>query len=152
VNEGLIQKWRGKVSVRIAALLDEAKNELNAVSGDGNLRTQCLKPLEQLLKQAQKQESIAHLNQSEQQAMRAIDGAIEKIEIFVKKPPVKEETANDPPVEKPKVTVKPRCILKPAELVTTPYLETSDDIEAFLKELRERLEKAIQTGQRIKIR
>ena len=84
--------------------------------------------------------------------MRALDGAIEKIEVFLKKPPVKGAIINEPPVEKPKVIVKPRCIVKPAELVLTPYLETSDDIEAFLKELRERLEKAIKTGQRIKIR
>ena len=34
----------------------------------------------------------------------------------------------------------------------TTYLETTDDIEKFLSELRERLEKAIKTGQRIQIR
>ena len=100
----------------------------------------------------QKQESIAHLSQSEQKAERALDGAIEKIEGFAKAPPVKEETANDPPVEKLKITIKPRCIVKPAELVDTTYLETTDDIEKFLDELRERLTVAIRAGQRIQIR
>ena len=152
VNEGLIQKRREKVIVKISSLLEEAKNELDAVSAEGHLRAQCLKPLEQLLEQAQNQESIAHLNQSEQEAVRALDGAIEKIEGFAKMPPVKEKTANEPPVEKPKVAVKPRCIVKPADLVATPYLETADDIENFLSELRERLEKAVRTGQRIQIR
>ena len=152
VNEDLIQKRREKVIVRISSLLEEAKNELDAVSADGNFRAQCLKPLEQLLEQAQNQESIAHLNQSEQEAVRAIDGAIEKIEEFAKSPPVKDESANDPPVEKLKVTVKPRCIVKPAELVDATYLETGDDIEKFLRELREKLEEAIKAGQRIKIR
>ena len=112
VNETLIQKCREKVTIRISAMLGEAGNELDAVSADGNLRTQCLKPLEQLLEQAQKQESIAHLNQSEQEAVKALDGAIEKIEVFLKKPPVKGAIINEPPVEKPKVIVKPRCIVK----------------------------------------
>ncbi len=62
------------------------------------------------------------------------------------------DTAKEPPVEKPKVVVKVRCIVKPAELVATTYLETTDDIERFLNELRETLEKAVKAGQRIKIR
>jgi len=77
---------------------------------------------------------------------------VEKIEAFIRTPPAKEHTANDPPVEKVKFVVKPRCIVKPAELVATTYLETTDDIEKFLSELRERLEKAVKAGQRIKIR
>jgi len=92
------------------------------------------------------------LNQAEQEAVRALDRAIEKIEAFVSKPPVKQETAKEPPVEKLKVTVKPRYILKPAELVASAYLETEEDMERFLKELRERLAKAIQAGQRIQTR
>ena len=152
VNKELIQGCKEKVTAKISALTEEIKKELEAVSADGNLLTQCLMPLERLLEQAMSQESIAHLNQAEQEAVRALDGALEKVEAFVRMPPVKEETTEEPPVEKAKVTVKPRCIVKPAELVATTYLETTDDIEKFLSELRERLEKAIKTGQRIKIR
>ena len=152
VNKELIEGCKEQVTAKILALTEEVRKELDAVSADGNLRTQCLRPLERLLEQAMSQESIAHLNQAEQEAMRALDGAVEKIEAFIRTPPAKEHTANDPPVEKPKVVVKPRCIVKPAELVATTYLETTDDIEKFLSELRERLEKAIKTGQRIKIR
>jgi len=152
VNKELIEGCREKVTGRISALTEEVRKELDAISADGNLRTQSLKPLERLLEQAQKQESIAHLNQAEHEAVRALDVAIEKIEAFVRTPPVKEKTAEEPPVEKPKVVVKPRCIIKPTELVATTYLETKDDIEKFLKELRERLEKAIKTGQRVQIR
>ena len=63
-----------------------------------------------------------------------------------------EETVNEPAIEKPKAVVKTRCIVKPAELVAATYLETTDDIEKFLSELRERLAEAIRAGQRIKIR
>jgi len=152
VNGRLIEQARKKVTTRISGLMEEIEKELDGVSADGNLRAQCLGPLEKLMEQAMRQESVAHLNQAENEAVRALDTAIEKIEVFVSKPPVKEETAKEPPVEKPKVTVKPRYILKPAELVASAYLETEEDMERFLKELRERLAKAIQAGQRIQIR
>jgi hypothetical protein len=132
--------------------MEEVSKELEAVSADAILRSQCLRPIEGLRDQILKQESIVHLTQAEQEAVRALDGALEKIEAFVSKPPVKPDTVGEPPVEKPKVVVKPRCIVKPAELVATTYLETTDDIENFLSQLRDRLEKAIKTGQRIKIR
>jgi len=152
LNKELIEGCKAKVTSKISALTEEVRKELDAISADGNLQAQCLMPLERLLEQAQKQESIAHLNQAEQEAVRALDVAIEKIEAFVRMPPVKKETAEEPPVEKPKVVVKPRCIVKPSELVATSYLETTDDIEKFLKELRERLATAINAGQRIQIR
>jgi hypothetical protein len=152
VNKELIEGCKEQVTAKILALTEEVRKELDAVSADGNLRTQCLRPLERLLEQAMSQESIAHLNQAEQEAMRALDGAVEKIEAFIRTPPAKEHTANDPPVEKPKVVVKPRCIVKPSELVSATYLETMDDIENFLSELQEKLAAAIRDGQRIQIR
>ena len=152
VNKGLIEGCKAKVTSKISAFTVEVRKELDAISADGTLQTQCLKPLERLLEQTMSQESIAHLTQAEHEAVRALDVSIEKIEAFVRMPPVKEETAEESPVEKAKVVVKPRCIVKPAELVTTTYLETPDDIEKFLKELRERLAEAIRAGQRIKIR
>jgi len=152
LNKGLIEGCREKVTAKISALMVEVEKELEAVSADVNLQTQCLKPLERLLEQTMSQESIAHLNQAEQESVRALDGAIEKIEVFIKTPPIKEETAEEPPVEKPKVTVKPRCIVKPSELVEATYLETADDVENFLSELRERLAAAIKAGQRVQIR
>jgi hypothetical protein len=152
VNRELIEQARQKVTTKIVGLMEEIKKELDGVSADGNLRGQGLGPLEKLMEQAVRQESIAHLNQAKHEAVRVLDRAMEKIEAFVTRPPVTEETAKEPPVEKPKVTVKPRYILKPAELVASTYLETEDDVERFLKELRARLAKAIQAGQRIQIR
>ena len=53
--------------------------------------------------------------------------------------------------EKPPV-VKTQRIIKPAQLVTKTYLETQDDVEAFLTELRQQLERAIAENERIQIR
>jgi len=81
--------------------------------------------------------------------MQAFDEAMGKVEEFVKKP-VKEPGVVDPPVKKPKL--KPRCIVKPADLADTAYLETPEDINRFLDELKKRLEAAISSGRRVQIR
>ncbi|MBN1546804.1 MAG: hypothetical protein JW902_09110, partial [Syntrophaceae bacterium] len=152
VNEALIRKGREKVSVKIPALIEEIKQELDAVSAEGDLYAECLNPLQRLRDQALKQESIAHLNQAEQEAQKAFDRAMEKIEKFVSKPPVKPGTSGEAPAVKPPVAIKPRCIVNAAELAGSAYLETPDDIEKFLRELRQRLEEAIKTGKRVQIR
>jgi hypothetical protein len=152
VNGRLIEQARKRVTTKISDLVEEIKKELDAVSADGHFRGQCLGPLERLLEQAMTQESIAHLGQAEQEAVKALDAAMGKIEAFVSRPPVKEGAAKEPPQEMPKVTVKPRYVLRPADLVTTSYLETEEEMEKFLRELRDRLAKAIQAGQRIQIR
>ncbi len=86
-------------------MLDEARNELEGVSVDDNIRSQCFTPLERLLEQTQKQDSTAHLHQAEQEALKALDRALEKIETSIRMPSVKEEIANEPPVKKANFTV-----------------------------------------------
>ncbi len=152
VNSGLINKCRAEVTDKIKGHISEINKELEAASCDSTLRAACLTPFEQLYQRVQQQESIAHLVQAGQEALWAFDAAMEKIEAFVNRPPVKPETVNEPPIPQPKPTVKPRCILEPAKMITKTYLETTEDIESFLNELRKRLEEAIKTGQRIQIR
>ena len=48
--------------------------------------------------------------------------------------------------------VKKQRIVKPADIVKTTYLETSDDVNGFLDALRQELEKAIANNERIQIR
>ena len=48
--------------------------------------------------------------------------------------------------------MKKHRVVKPSELVTAAYLETPDDVTAFLEALRQELEKAIASNERIQIR
>ncbi len=48
--------------------------------------------------------------------------------------------------------LKPRCIVKPVALVGITYLETEEDVDNFLRELRNRLAEAVRAGQRVQIR
>jgi len=48
--------------------------------------------------------------------------------------------------------VKKQKVVRPADLVSAAYLETKDDVDAFLSALRQELEKAIANDERIQIR
>jgi len=145
VNKAMITQRRSDALIKINGHISEMNKEIEAVKGDDTLRYACFGPLERLQKEVERIESIAHLSQAEYEAVRSFDEGLAAIEDFVRRTATSTSGVGDPPV-------KPHCIVKPVELVANTYLETSDDIEKFLKELRERLEKAFNAGQRIKIR
>jgi hypothetical protein len=150
VNTALVTKRRGETLAKIDQHIAEVTKELAASQADV-LRSACLGPLEALRKQVERQESVAHITQAEQESVQAADAAMAKIEGAAKKP-VSQPAGIDPPPGPPKPVVKPRCVIKPAELVASSYLETSDDVNQFIKQLQQRLEQAIASGQRIQIR
>ena len=144
VNTTMVTQRRTKAVAKIDGLISEMTKELDLVRGEGDLRYSCLSPLESLHKQLERINSIAHLTQAEQEAIQIFDEAMGKVEEFVKKA-VKKPGVEDPPV-------KPLCIVKPAALADTTYLETPKDVDRFLDELKKRLEAAISSGQRVQIR
>lgn len=149
INTELIVQRRGQVMAAIKERITEISKELETVQGDGVLRAACLNPLEGLFLQVDRLSSIAHLSQMEQEAFCAFDSAMGRIEDFVKqsisKPGLSSGKSKPPPL-------KTRAIIKPADVVGPAYLETPEDIEKFLSELRLKLEEAIASGQRIQIR
>ena len=145
VNKAMITQRRTDTLDKIKGHISEMNREIEAVKGDDTLRYSCFGPLEKLQKEVERIESVAHLSQAEQEAVRSFDKGLAAIEEFLRQTATSTPGVGDPPI-------KPHCIVKPVELVGATYLETTDDIEKFLNELRERLEKAIQAGQRIKIR
>jgi hypothetical protein len=151
VNTELIDQRRGEVMAKINERIAEIYKELDSSQGDDALRAACLGPLERLHQQAEQSVSIAHLTQAEQEALRAFDAAVAKIEDFAK-PPVKTPGGGSAPGKLQKPAIKVRTVVKPAELMGLSYLETPEDIEKFLTELRQKLEAAIASGQRIEIR
>jgi len=146
VNNALIKQRRDEVVATIDKHIAEVTKELEVIQEDGALRSAYLGPLERLHQQVGQVESIAHLTQAEQEAIQAFDTVMAEIEKFVSQREIPEFG------EEPKPTVKPRCIIKTSDLVGTTYLETLEEIEKFLAELRRKLEEAIASGQRIQIR
>jgi hypothetical protein len=109
--------------------------------------------LTKLRSQVERQESIAHITQAEQESLQLFDAAQGRIQAFVRKTVEVESdegTGSDTPIPKPVVkTVRP---IRPATLVKTAYLETKDDVDAFLDALKHELEDAIAKQERIQIR
>lgn len=145
VNTALVERCRGEALKRIDDHIATITNDVETAGGDAALKTACLQPLERLRGQVAKQESLAHITQAESEAVREFDAAVKRIEEFVRK------TGNGDDDDKPPV-VKTQRIIKPAELVTKTYLESKEDVEAFLAELRQQLERAIADNERIQIR
>jgi hypothetical protein len=149
VNSALLSGRRKQVTDKIDAHYSTLTKDMAAVNADPTLRAACLKPLEGLKQQVEKEESLAHLTQAESEALAQFDAAVSRIEEFARK--LAEKPAASGSVSPPPVVKKQR-VVKPAELVPTTYLETQADVDAFLSQLRVELEKAIASKERIQIR
>src|SRR5208283_1723863 len=83
-NTGLVTARRREATQRIEGFLAKVTNEVDAAAGDAALRVTCLKSLETLRDRVQTEESLAHITQSESEALKEYDAASGKIEEFVK--------------------------------------------------------------------
>jgi len=146
VNKDLIQECRTDILLKIEQRQSEITEEIETANGDEDLKYNCSGPLEKLKHEAGRIESVAHLTQLEKEAEKSFDAAIEKIEEFVNKKKPPKSGVKDPP------KIKPRCVIKPAEFTTKSYLEDIEEIDNFLNDLRQKMEAAIKSGQRIQIR
>ncbi len=154
VNSALLTGRRMQAIAKIDAHIATLNKDIAAAQGEAGLRSACIKPLEALKEQAQKEESLAHITQAEGEAVKEFDVAVGRIEDFLRKlaeqkKPKDDGSGKTPP---PPPVVKKQRIVKPAEIVKTTYLETSDDVNGFLDALRRELEKAIANNERIQIR
>ena len=100
------------------------------------------------------QVSVAHIHQSQSNALEAVDDAFAIIEAAAKvkpKPPPENDGGTDklPPASKP--SKKPR-VVEPTKLVTQNFLENKEDVDTFLEKLRDELEEAINNNERVEIR
>lgn len=154
VNAALLTGRRTQALAKIDAHIATLNKDIAAAQGEAGLRSACIKPLEALKEQVQKEESLAHITQAEGEAVKEFDVAVGRIEDFLRKlaeqkKPKDDGSGKTPP---PPPVVKKQRVVKPAELVKTTYLETSDDVNGFLDALRQELEKAIASNERIQIR
>ena len=94
----------------------------------------------------QSQQSLAHITQTENEAVNEYDAAVRRVEDHQRSPAKVQKAEAQPPA------VKKQRVVKPAELVKRAYLETTADVDAFLVALRKALEAAIAQNERIEIR
>ncbi len=147
VNNRLVSDMRGPVSGGIQGLIDNISSELDAVSADDELRQKATQQLKMLLESAGQDTSFAHLSQATQRAETAFDNAMQSIE-NAQTPPSDSPTGSTPSAPK----VKKRRLVEAKALWSGAYIETAEDVEAFLIQMRAELEAAIEADKRVKIK
>ena len=158
VNDRLIKERQDHALTLIDGHIAKVKDELDLADASAEIRNKCLHPLQSIRTQVQNQTSIAHIYQLQQEAREEADEAIDKASQQTPAPdqtPGVSENGQPFAGAKPQVPSKPpkkRRIIQPTELVATPYLETQDDVDGFLDELRDKLESAINNNERVEIR
>jgi hypothetical protein len=137
----------GKIDAHIATL----NKDLAKAQGEASLRAACLAPLKALRGQVQKQNSLAHITQAENEAVKEFDAAVSRIEdaLAEQKEPKGDGSQEFTPHTS---VVKKQRIIKPAEIMKATYLETTDDVNGFLESLRDVLDEALANNERIQIR
>jgi hypothetical protein len=153
VNSSLLTGRRTQAVAKIDAHIAALNKDVAAAQGEASLRAACLTPLEALRQQVQTEESLAHITQVEGEAVKEFDASVGRIEDFLRKLAEQTKPKDDGSgkVESSPL-VKRQRIVKPADIMKTTYLESSDDVNGFLDALREELEKAIANNERIQIR
>ena len=146
VNEGLLSARRAQAFATIAGQTAIVSAEVTAAGGDESLKSKCLTPLEKMTEQVSTHESLAHIGQAESEAVHMKDDALAQVEHYLMQKAGEGKAGQDKPV------VKPRKIVSPVTLVKSPYLESQDDVDVFLDDLRRELTDALARNERIEIR
>ncbi len=147
VNEELVAASRTPAVAGIRGLLDGVTEELDKVSADEALQRRAVAELNSLFQTAEEATSIAHIAQARQTAEAAFDRALTAIEAAQATKP-----AAGPDDTTPKPKVKKRRVVQPRSLWSSGFIETSDDVEAFLSALRAELEAALAADERIQLK
>ena len=154
VNSSLLMGRKTQAIAKIDAVVATLNKDVAAAQGDAHLHAACIKPLESLREQVEKQQSLAHITQAEGEAVKEFDLGVGRIEDFLRKLAELKKPKDDGSgkVTPPPPVVKKQRVVKPADIVKTTYLETSEDVNGFLDALRQVLENAIANNERIQIR
>ena len=154
VNSSLLMGRKTQAIAKIDAVVATLNKDVAAAQGDAHLHAACIKPLESLREQVEKQQSLAHITQAEGEAVKEFDLGVGRIEDFLRKLAELKKPKDDGSgkVTPPPPVVKKQRVVKPADIVKTTYLETSEDVNGFLDALRQELENAIANNERIQIR
>ena len=146
VNEGLLSARRAQALATIAGETGSVSAEVSAAGGDESFKSKCLTPLEKLAKQVSTHESLAHIGQAESEAVHLKDEALVQVEHYLTQKAEEGKAGQNKPV------VKPRKVVSPVTLVKSPYLESQNDVDVFLDDLRRELTDALARNERIEIR
>lgn len=174
VNQTLIQQKRQHAEKRVEERLARVQQQLDEVQANDALRNQCLQGLQQIKKHIQQSESIPEIASLQQEAADAEDKATDHINQHISKLQSQQKAAAQPnsgvkqtptaeqpsqpqgkvaePVAPPFVQVKPTHMLSISDYAPSGYIETEQDVDAYLKRIRQQMLDVLNAGERIRIK
>lgn len=162
VNEALASERREKALLSIDAKIKEASQALDDAQAEPGVRNAALRPLQELKAQLAGLVSIPRIMFLQQRAGELLDEAMDKIAAAVAaaakakaagKPapaPTPGGTPTPPPPPAPPAA-KPIRVVRTADLNAKTYLETEQDVDDYVANLRAELMAAIASGHRARI-
>lgn len=139
VNDILVERRREYAIQEVDKFIGQVSEALEQYKAAPELRNKALRPIQDIKKQMQKEQNIPGMFYQQNMAKEQLETAIELIENEAGKKP------------KGGATPKPVKFIKPAVFATKNYIETEEDIEEFLKALKEELLEALKKNSRIRI-
>lgn len=152
VNDQLVADARRPAVAKIQALLDGVASELDRGAAKESLRKTATGELVKLLETAGQSTSIAHIAQARQAAETAYDQALTAIEQAQLPPPPDPDDPTPPGPTPPPPTIKKRRVVEAKSLWSGSFIETSDDMDTFLENLRTAIKAALAANERVQIK
>jgi hypothetical protein len=138
VNDAAVEKRRESSIKIVEEQIDKVKEALDLFNAEPDVRNKALKPLQDIKKQIQEEDSIPAMSYLVDSAEEELENALDLIESSKKKKDDKTPT-------------KPVKYIQPAKVSTKNYLETETDIDEFLDALKKELKSALLENVRIRI-
>lgn len=156
VNESLASARREKALLSIDGKIQEATQALDQAQADASLRNAVLQPLQSLKTQLAGLVSIPRILFLQGRAGELLDEVMDKIAAAQTKAstkpapsPAPGSTPTPPPPAPP--AAKPIRVVRVADLGAKTYLETEQDVDAYVAKLRAELMAAIAAGHRTRV-
>jgi hypothetical protein len=153
INQQLAAAEREIALLAIAQKLAEIETALNQVHAHDDLRNKALHPLQQLKISIAALGSIPQIRYRAERAGAHLDAAMDSIAAAQKQPEpgIKEPGAGNPATQTPVTVQKPVKVIRAQAISTKTYLETVDEVDAYLAKLKLVLLAALDEGKKARI-
>lgn len=165
VNQAQIKLKRDHAIKRLDERLERVQKQLDEVHANADLSNRCLLPLQQAKQRILQSESIHEIGSLQNEAADQEDSATDKINQYIaqvqaaqSKPkpervePIanQQQVAESPPTQR--IQVKPIRIFNVDDYAPSDYIETEQDLEAYLQTLKQQMQTVLKAGERIRIK
>ena len=153
INQQLAATERELALLAIAQKLAEIETALDQVHANDDLRNKALHPLQKLKISIAALSSIPQIRYMAERAGSHLDAAMDSIAASQKQPPagIKEPTPGNPVPKTPVTLQKAVKVIRAQAISTKTYLETVDEVDAYLAKLKLVLLAALDEGKKARI-